>query len=203
MFNRFTKDARIAVVEAQEEARALGHTRIGTEHLLMAITGLAGAPVGTTLGRFGVTTEGCRTAFDPESAPAASDGHFDEDDAEALRAFGIDLDAVRGQAERAFGPGALDAPPPAPEPEGRRLFGLGRNPTGPVGHIPFASRAKRALEGSLREARTLKSNHIGLEHVLLGVLGCDDETTADYFRRLGVEPAALRAGVLADLGQAA
>ncbi|WP_430981036.1 hypothetical protein [Streptomyces luteoverticillatus] len=35
------------------------------------------------------------------------------------------------------------------------------------------------------------------------MLGCDDETTADYFRRLGVEPAALRAGVLADLGRAA
>ncbi|MEU3350823.1 Clp protease N-terminal domain-containing protein [Streptomyces sp. NPDC037389] len=135
--------------------------------------------------------------------PTVPDGHFDEDDAEALRAFGIDLDAVRDQAERAFGPGALDAPSPAPEPEGRRLFGLGRNPAGNVGHIPFAPRAKRALEGSLREARTLKSNHIGLEHVLLGVLGCDDETTADYFRRLGVEPAALRAGVLADLGQAA
>lgn len=202
MFNRFTKDARVAVVEAQEEARMLGHARIGTEHLLLAIAGHAAAPVGTTLARFGVTAEGCRAAFDPAPA-SASDGHFDEDDAEALRAFGIDLDAVRDQAERAFGPGALDAPPPAPEPEGRRLFGLGRNPAGIVGHIPFAPRAKRALESSLREARTLRSDHIGLEHVLLGVLGCDDETTADYFRRLGVEPAALRAGVLADLGRAA
>ncbi|MCC3774798.1 Clp protease N-terminal domain-containing protein [Streptomyces sp. UNOB3_S3] len=202
MFERFTKDARAVVVEAQEEARALGHARIGTEHLLMAAAGRAGAPGAATLARFGVTAEGCRAAFDPDPA-SAPDGHFDEDDAEALRAFGIDLDAVRDQAERAFGPGALDAPPPAPEPAGRRLFGLGRNPNGSVGHIPFASRAKKALEGSLREARTLRSDHIGLEHVLLGVLGCDDETTADYFRRLGVEPAALRAGVLADLGRAA
>ncbi|MFI0909208.1 Clp protease N-terminal domain-containing protein [Streptomyces abikoensis] len=201
MFERFTKDARTAVVDAQEEARALGHARIGTEHLLVAIAGRTGAPAAATLARFGVTAESCRAAFDP--APAASDGHFDEDDAEALRAFGIDLDAVRDQAERAFGPGALDAPPPALEPAGRRLLGLGRNPAGLVGHIPFAPRAKKALERSLREARTLKSNHIGLEHVLLGVLGCDDETTADYFRRLGVEPAALRAGVLADLGRAA
>ncbi|MEU8581198.1 Clp protease N-terminal domain-containing protein [Streptomyces abikoensis] len=201
MFERFTKDARTVVVDAQEEARALGHTRIGTEHLLLAITCSTGAPVGTTLARFGVTAESCRAAFDP--APGASDGHFDEDDAEALRAFGIDLDAVRDQAERAFGPGALDAPPPALEPAGRRLFGLGRNPAGLVGHIPFEPRAKKVLERSLREARTLRSDHIGLEHVLLGVLGCDDGTTADYFRRLGVDPAALRAGVLADMGQAA
>ncbi len=37
MFERFTPQARSVVVGAQEEARALGHGYIGTEHLLLAL----------------------------------------------------------------------------------------------------------------------------------------------------------------------
>jgi len=37
MFERFTDRARQSVVLAQEEARRLGHTYIGTEHLLMGL----------------------------------------------------------------------------------------------------------------------------------------------------------------------
>lgn len=37
MFERFTDRARRAVVLAQEEARGLGHTYIGTEHLLLGL----------------------------------------------------------------------------------------------------------------------------------------------------------------------
>jgi ATP-dependent Clp protease ATP-binding subunit ClpC len=37
MFERFTDEARQVVVHAQDEARALGHTWIGTEHLLLGL----------------------------------------------------------------------------------------------------------------------------------------------------------------------
>ena len=37
MFERFTDRARRVVVLAQEEARALDHNYIGTEHLLLGI----------------------------------------------------------------------------------------------------------------------------------------------------------------------
>jgi ATP-dependent Clp protease ATP-binding subunit ClpA len=37
MFERFTKAAREAVVQAQAEARAVEHGHIGTEHLLLAL----------------------------------------------------------------------------------------------------------------------------------------------------------------------
>ncbi|MUL40465.1 hypothetical protein FZ103_04600 [Streptomonospora sp. PA3] len=37
MFERFTADARQAVILAQEEARTIGHRHIGTEHLLLAL----------------------------------------------------------------------------------------------------------------------------------------------------------------------
>ena len=36
MFERFTDGARQVVVRAQEDARRLGHSYIGSEHLLLA-----------------------------------------------------------------------------------------------------------------------------------------------------------------------
>jgi ATP-dependent Clp protease ATP-binding subunit ClpC len=38
MFQRFTDRARRVVVRAQEEARTLNHSYLGTEHLLLALT---------------------------------------------------------------------------------------------------------------------------------------------------------------------
>jgi plasmid stability protein len=40
-FTRFTAAARQAVVRAQEEARALGHDHVGTEHLLLGVLAVA------------------------------------------------------------------------------------------------------------------------------------------------------------------
>jgi ATP-dependent Clp protease ATP-binding subunit ClpC len=38
MFQRFTDRARLAVVQAQQEARTLDHHHLGPEHLLLALT---------------------------------------------------------------------------------------------------------------------------------------------------------------------
>ncbi|MFH8788222.1 Clp protease N-terminal domain-containing protein [Streptomyces roseoverticillatus] len=197
MFERFTLDAREAVLQAQEEARTLGHAWIGSEHLLLGVLGQAGAPVVTTLARFGVTPEGCRSAL----APA---GPLGAGDAEALRAFGIDLEAVRARAEDTFGPGALDRSGP-PEERWRILpFGRGRRaePRRRV-HVPFTPRAKKALERSLREAHARKERHIGAEHVALGVLDPDDKVTAGVLRKLGTDTVTVRNGILQELPRAA
>jgi ATP-dependent Clp protease ATP-binding subunit ClpC len=37
MFERFTDNARQAIVDAQREARSLNHTWVGTEHLLLGV----------------------------------------------------------------------------------------------------------------------------------------------------------------------
>jgi ATP-dependent Clp protease ATP-binding subunit ClpC len=50
-----------------------------------------------------------------------------------------------------------------------RIVGLG-NTTAPSGHIPFTPRCKKVLELSLREALRLRHDHIGPEHLLLGIL---------------------------------
>jgi ATP-dependent Clp protease ATP-binding subunit ClpC len=53
MFERFTDRARRVVVQAQEEARTLGHSYVGTEHILLGLLSEgegAGARVLTELG---------------------------------------------------------------------------------------------------------------------------------------------------------
>ncbi|MEU7908256.1 Clp protease N-terminal domain-containing protein [Actinoplanes sp. NPDC049118] len=89
----------------------------------------------------------------------------DAEDAAALKAIGIDLDAVRRAIEENFGPGALRLPRNAP-PKRRGL--LGRFTGG--GHTPFSPRSKKVLELSLREAIRLKHNFIAPEHIMLGIL---------------------------------
>jgi len=49
MFERFTKDAHMAVTAAVEEAQKRSDARIGNEHLLLGVAGSAGAPAGLDL----------------------------------------------------------------------------------------------------------------------------------------------------------
>ena len=55
MFERFTERARQVVVLAQDEARALGHDYIGTEHLLLGLLREADGLGARTLNSLGVT----------------------------------------------------------------------------------------------------------------------------------------------------
>ncbi len=57
-FERFTEEARTAVASAIDEAGALGHRRVGTEHLLVSLTGTpADSRVGAALAQLGVTRD--------------------------------------------------------------------------------------------------------------------------------------------------
>ena len=141
MFERFTADARAAVVAARTEAKALGHERVGSEHLLLGVA-TTGGRAADVLARHGAGADRLRGAL--------SAG---EPDAGALAAIGIDLDEVRRRVEASFGPGALE--------RGRRRR---------RGHVRFTAAAKKALELSLREALRLGDREIGAEHVLLGLL---------------------------------
>jgi ATP-dependent Clp protease ATP-binding subunit ClpA len=188
MFERFTSQARNAVIDAQEEARRLGHDCVGTEHVLLGL--LRGEGVAArVLADLGVAAG----AVEREVLAYLRPGPFGAADAEALGAIGIDLDEVRRRLEASFGPGALRWRP------GRR--GRRRGPL-PGGHIPFSPRAKKVLELSLREAIRLKHNHIGPEHVLLGVVREGEGLAALVLTRLGVDLDAVRARVVDELRRA-
>lgn len=174
MFEKFTSDAREAVVAAQKEARGLDASRIETTHMFLGILASAGSGLRSALAEEGYTDVSVRSAL--------SDGvALGERDAEALGSIGIDLDAVRASLEATFGEGALDRP--VPEKKGW----LSRR----TGHIPFTSAAKKALELSLREAIARKDAEIRCEHLLLGLIGGADEK----FTAIVSEPDQLRARI--------
>jgi len=60
MFERFTANARRAVVLAQEEARRLNHNYIGTEHILLGLLSNEQAIACQVLNGIGMTLEGTR-----------------------------------------------------------------------------------------------------------------------------------------------
>jgi ATP-dependent Clp protease ATP-binding subunit ClpC len=62
MFERFTDRARRAVVLAQEEARALRHNYIGTEHLLLGLVAEGEGLAAQALALSGVTLDAARAA---------------------------------------------------------------------------------------------------------------------------------------------
>lgn len=186
MFERFTGAARGVVVDAQEQARTIGHSEIMAEHLLLAILAEGDSIGARVLRDLGVEHEAV-------VKEVASLGFSDD---EALREIGVDLATVRQRAEAAFGPGALDRPRP------RRYGMLSRVPW-VGGHLPFTASAKRALEQSLRQAMTLEHNYIGTDHVLLGLLADDTDPASRTLLRLGVPPSVVRTRVREQLESAA
>jgi ATP-dependent Clp protease ATP-binding subunit ClpA len=62
--------------------------------------------------------------------------------------------------------------------------------------IPFTPRAKKVLELSLRESQALGHNHIGTEHILLGVVREGDGMAAVILREFDAEPEKVRNEVI-------
>lgn len=193
MFEKFQKLAKVAVILSQEEAREMDDTRIGAEHVLVGVLDSAGAPLSELMGGYGLTADGVRDRLRAGSEQPP----MDEEDAEALRAIGIDLSQVRESVSKVFGPQAFDK---AFEKSGRRKARV--RGWRPFGMIPFNSSAKKCLELALREAIAHKDNWIGCEHMVLGILrGGDPVALAVITERVSADE--LRHAVVGLLDQAA
>ena len=147
MFERFTKDARSAVVEAQLVARAAHSDQIDSRHVLVALA--------ESEARLEPPWPTAASTW--RSSSPAPDEHRGRRHARpgALAAVGIDLDEVTRRTEETFGEGALTR-------AGRVLRGRRK-------HIPFTPDAKKSLELALREAIRLGSKEINGGHLLLGM----------------------------------
>jgi Clp amino terminal domain, pathogenicity island component len=53
-------EAQSVIAKAQEEARELGHNRVGTEHLLLGVLAQTGRPAVEAIGALGVTADAAR-----------------------------------------------------------------------------------------------------------------------------------------------
>lgn len=188
MFERFTRHARVTVVLAHEDARELGAREVGPPHLLLGVLRAAGHELSAVLSGCGLTADVVWARL--VDASSTADESFDED-ADVLRAIGIDLQAVRDALARTFGANAFDQ---ALSRSGRRRR-LRRR-------VPFTRPAKKALELALREALAHKDNAIGCEHIMLGILRGGDKEAIEVITE-HVDAAQLRAAVIALLDKAA
>jgi ATP-dependent Clp protease ATP-binding subunit ClpC len=98
---------------------------------------------------------------------------------DALSSIGISLEDIRREAGDAFDMSL---------PDDRK--------------IPYSPRAKNALVRARKAMRRLGDNHLGTEHVLLGLVGNDDGTAVRLLGRMGVSPEALEEKLFKLRGQA-
>lgn len=186
MFERFTKGARAVVSVAVEQAGELGHDTIGSQHLLLGLLSPETGAGGQVLCDAGLELDRVQELVRRRTP---GEGLLTQEDAESLRSVGIDLDVVLERLRESFG---LEALPPSQPRRGR----LRLSPR-------FSRPAKKALELALREAVWLKSGAIGSEHILLGLLRCDDSDINAVLSELDVTSDDLRRATLRTIGRAA
>jgi ATP-dependent Clp protease ATP-binding subunit ClpC len=105
------------------------------------------------------------------SLGVALEGARDESEgmlSDALSSIGVSLEGVRREAGDAFDMSI---------PKDRK--------------IPYSPRAKDALVRARKEMRRLGDDHLGTEHVLLGILENEDGTAVRMLARMGVSKEAL------------
>jgi hypothetical protein len=72
----------------------------------------------------------------------------------------------------------------------------------PLGKLPQTPRAKKVIEYSMEEARSLGHNYVGTEHILLGLLRDNETVAAQVLLNLGLRLENVRAETLATLQRA-
>lgn len=183
MFEYFTDRAKRAIVAGQDEAIALGHDFMGTEHLLLGLAADPDSTAGAVLAAHGAERERARQVTVRILAEAGIPATGGQPARDALTSIGIDVAEIQRRADENFGAGAFQFPRPA-----------------------YTAHAKAALEQTLREAKALGHERFGTEHLLLGMLAVGPSETerasaVDVLTALDVDVAALRPALLARIAE--
>lgn len=182
MFERFTKEAREVVSAAVEQTFAMGHDAVGTQHLLLGLLTPNGGAGYQVLQGAGLQAD---QVGEIVRRRTPVNGVLTHEDAESLRTIGIDLDVVLERLAESFGPGAV----PQAQPRRRRAR--------------LSRTVKKSLQLALREAIWLKAGAIGSEHILLGLLRCEDSEINAILAEVGVSSGDLRTATILMISHAA
>jgi len=179
MWDRLSPAAREVMSLALTESEQLGHGYLGDEHVLLGLLRGQASRASSLLRGHGLDLASARAELQRLSA-AGLMPRSRVDDAGALRAVGIDVEAVRQQLVTAFGAEAVGA---AIWRASRRPWwrGGGRRRTALCGPLFFAKRAMY-LASCYAESRDAAA--VTPEHLLYGVLrDLDDPYGAPLGRR--------------------
>ncbi|MDR2986201.1 MAG: hypothetical protein LBV34_15300 [Nocardiopsaceae bacterium] len=179
MWDELTPAARSVMSLASEESEQLGHGYLGDEHVILGLLRGKASPASSLLRGQGLNLSSARTELQ-RLAAAGLTPRSRTDDARALRAIGIDVEAVRERLLAAYGAEAVGA---AVWRASRRPWwrGGGRRRT-PLCGPPFL--AKRALHLAASYAESRGDAAVAPEHLLYGVLrDLDDQYGTQLGRR--------------------
>ncbi|AZG48029.1 Clp protease N-terminal domain-containing protein [Gordonia insulae] len=160
MFERFNRDDRMLLAFAMQEAGDLGHRQLGNDHLILGMLCNARSPLFTLLGEQGLTLPTAREAAQKYHAEHEDEAETSaatveesakqryEEDRDALRSIGIDLDKVREAVRGRFGEDVSEGWAERPDRgHGRRgrggPEGRGRGRGHRHGHGPHRGRGPR------------------------------------------------------------
>ena len=214
MFERFTDRARRVVVLAQDEARALNHNYIGTEHLLLGLIHEGEGVAAKALESMDVSLDAVRAQVVEiiGEGQAAPSGHIPFTP-RAKKVLELSLrEALQlghnyigtehillgliheGEGVAAKALESMGISLEAVRQEVEEIIGQGTEP--PVGHIPFTPRAKKVLELSLREGLQMGHKYIGTEFLLLGLIREGEGVAAQVLVKLGADLPRVRQQVI-------
>src|SRR5215469_1003087 len=179
MWDRLSAEAREVMRLALAESELLGHGYVGDEHVLLGLLREQASPAASLLREHGLDLASARAELQRLSA-AGLMPRSRADDAGALRAVGIDVQAVRQRLVAVFGAEAVGA---AVWRASRRPWwrGGGRRRTPLCGPPLFA---KRALWLAACYAERQGEAAVAPEHLLYGILqDLDDPYGAQLGRR--------------------
>ncbi len=179
MWDRLSPEAREVMSLALTESEQLGHGYLGDEHVLLGLLRGQASRASSLLRGHGLDLASARAELQRLSA-AGLMPRSRADDAGALRAVGIDVEAVRERLVTAFGEQAVGA---AVWRASRRPWwrGGGRRRT-PLCGPPFFAKRAMYLAGCYAESRDAAA--VMPEHLLYGVLrDLDDPYGAPLGRR--------------------
>jgi ATP-dependent Clp protease ATP-binding subunit ClpA len=165
MQSRLSAAGRVVMRLALAESEQLGHGYLGDEHVLLGLLAEQASAASSLLRAHGLDLASARTELRRLSA-AGLMPRSHADDAAALRAVGIDVEAVRQRLVTAFGEQAVGA---AVWRASRRPWwrGGGRRRTPLCGPPLFA---KRAMYLASCHAQSREAAAVMPEHLLHGVL---------------------------------
>lgn len=178
MHTRFDTEARVAVAQAVDITRELGHQEVGPGHLLLGLLANPRGAAYAALRDHGINLDGAReivathhvdagSETDETTESGESSGYAE--DREALKAIGIDLDRVREAVRANLGDDLADGWADRPERGRRRGRGdrrrrrhhdhshhhshEGRGRRGPRSRRDDSPRFSQALRALLRDVR--------------------------------------------------
>jgi ATP-dependent Clp protease ATP-binding subunit ClpA len=172
MFERFTRNARIVVIGAQDVAARRRATDVRPAHLLESLVSTDGILAMQVLASLGAPGDEVRRVV--AGLGSRYSDVLDAEDAEALKLLGIDLEDVIRRIDTDLNDGCGPIP---------------------TGHRRFAPQSKKVLELSLREAIRLGDTFIGTEHVLLGLIRTGDRTVLQTLAAFDLDAGDVRRAV--------